>query len=110
MSLEQLTGAPLTLKADVYAFGTLMWETCSLQVPFVKQGNDIYKIRALVQAGTRLPALAPAAFDAHSKASQLHARFSLLIRVFFAGIHRITFFSKKALNSNRPLSNQMQTV
>ena len=38
------------------------------------------KIRALVQAGTRLPALAPAAFDAHSKASQLHARFSLLIR------------------------------
>ena len=80
MSLEQLTGAPLTLKADVYAFGTLMWETCSLQVPFVKQGNDIYKIRSLVQAGTRLPALAPAVFDAHSKASQLHARFSLLIR------------------------------
>jgi serine/threonine protein kinase len=76
MPLEQLTGLPLTLKVDVFAFGTLIWETWSLLEPHAEHGNDIYKITALAQGGSRLPLLPST--DPHSKL--LDFRIGSLIR------------------------------
>mmetsp|Transcript_33466 Transcript_33466/g.53893 ORF Transcript_33466/g.53893 Transcript_33466/m.53893 type:complete len:436 (-) Transcript_33466:293-1600(-) len=56
MAPEQLDGADLTDKIDVWAFGILMWEIVCEQVPWASKGNSLEALkRAVCSQGERLP-------------------------------------------------------
>jgi len=56
MAPEQMEGRDLTDRIDVWAFGVVLWEILSEQVPWAKLGNDLASIkRAVIQQGERLP-------------------------------------------------------
>jgi serine/threonine protein kinase len=56
MAPEQLDGADLTDKIDVWAYGVLMWEMACEQVPWASKGNSLDALkRAVCTAGERLP-------------------------------------------------------
>jgi len=57
MPLEQLTGQPLTLSVDVYAFGTLVWEVLEGREPLAALRAEGNVNGALVRAGLKLPPL-----------------------------------------------------
>ena len=56
MAPEQLDGADLTDKVDVWAYGVLLWELVSEQVPWANKGNSLDALKRVVcTQGERLP-------------------------------------------------------
>jgi len=56
MAPEQLDGADLTDRIDVWAFGVLMWEIVCEQVPWASKGNSLDALkRSVCTQGERLP-------------------------------------------------------
>lgn len=56
MAPEQLDGADLTDKIDVWAFGVLMWEIVCEQVPWASKCNSLDQLkRSVCTQGERLP-------------------------------------------------------
>ena len=41
MAPEQITGQNLTLKADVFSFGTILWEMATEQIPHYDVRNNM---------------------------------------------------------------------
>mmetsp|Transcript_5972 Transcript_5972/g.21050 ORF Transcript_5972/g.21050 Transcript_5972/m.21050 type:complete len:166 (+) Transcript_5972:1230-1727(+) len=56
MAPEQLEGHDLTDRIDVWAFGVLMWEIVTDQVPWASKGNSLDALkRCICVQGDRLP-------------------------------------------------------
>ena len=49
MAPEQITGQGLTLKADVFSFGTILWEIATEQIPHFNVRDDLQAISTAIR-------------------------------------------------------------